>query len=61
LTHNKSGADKEQISKGTLLVAASLIAAIRLRTEEIKPSPAVYSKIADSIALAQMISQRLRG
>jgi hypothetical protein len=60
LAQNKSGGDKEQISRGTLLVAASLIAAIRLRNEEIKPSPSVYSKIADSITLAHMISQRLR-
>ena len=43
-----------------LLIAASLIAAVRLG-EEIKSSPVVYAKIADSIRLAQMIQARLRG
>ena len=38
-----------------------LIAAVRLNREEIKPSPAVHSKIADSIRLAEMIQARLRG
>ena len=44
-----------------LLIAASLIAAVRLNREEIRPSPAVYAKIADSIRLAEMIQARLRG
>ena len=44
-----------------LLIAASLIAAVRLNREEIKSSPIVYSKIADSIRLAEMIQSRLRG
>lgn len=43
-----------------LLIAASLIAAVRLNREEIKPSPIVHAKIADSIRLAQMIQDRLR-
>jgi hypothetical protein len=43
------------------LIAASLIAAVRLNREEIKSSPIVYSKIADSIRLAEMIQARLRG
>ena len=43
-----------------LLIAGSLIAAVRLNREEIKSSPAVYSKIADSIRLAEMIQARLR-
>ena len=47
--------------KNALLVAASLIAAVRLNREEIKSSPIVYSKIADSIRLAEMIQARLRG
>jgi amino acid permease len=37
------------------LFAASLIAAMRLNREEIKSSPIVYAKIADSIRLAEMI------
>jgi hypothetical protein len=44
-----------------LLIAASLIAAVRLNRDEIKSSPVVYAKIADSIRLAEMIQARLRG
>ncbi len=43
-----------------LLIAASLIAAVRLNREEIKSSPIVHSKIADSIRLTEMIQARLR-
>lgn len=50
----------EKQPNAVLLIAASLIAAVRLNREEIKPSPAVYSKIADSIRLAEMIQARLR-
>ena len=39
----------------------SAIAAVRLNREEIKSSPIVYTKIADSIRLAEMIQSRLRG
>src|SRR5579864_6979452 len=52
---------EEQKPNAVLLIAASLIAAVRLNREEIKPSPVVYSKIADSIRLAEMIQSRLRG
>ena len=44
-----------------LLIAASLIAAVRLNREEIKSSPSVNSKIAHGIRLAEMIQSRLRG
>jgi hypothetical protein len=54
-------AKEEQKPNAVLLIAASLIAAVRLNREEIKPSPVVYSKIADSIRLAEMIQARLRG
>ena len=54
--------DKEEKKpNAVLLIAASLIAAVRLNREEIKSSPVVYSKIADSIRLAEMIQARLRG
>jgi hypothetical protein len=43
-----------------LFLAASLIAAVRLNREEIKSSPAVQSKIADSIKLAEMICDRMQ-
>lgn len=52
--------DEKQVNSG-LLIAASLIAAVRLNREEIKSSPAVHAKIADSIRLAEMIQARLRG
>jgi hypothetical protein len=52
---------EEKQPNAVLLIAASLIAAVRLNREEIKPSPIVYSKIADSIRLAEMIQARLRG
>jgi hypothetical protein len=53
--------NKEDKPNAVLLIAASLIAAVRLNREDIKPSPAVHSKIADSIRLAEMIQARLRG
>lgn len=43
----------------TLVIAASIIAAVRLAREEIKPSPRVLSAIADSVALARMILDRI--
>jgi hypothetical protein len=52
---------EEKKPNAVLLIAASLIAAVRLNREEIKPSPTVHSKIADSIRLAEMIEARLRG
>lgn len=51
----------EKRPNAALLIAASLIAAVRLNREEIKSSPVVHSKIADSIRLAEMIQARLRG
>ena len=51
---------EEKKPTGAILIAASLIAAVRLNREEIKSSPIVYSKIADSIRLAEMIQARLR-
>jgi len=50
----------ESKQQGALLVAASLIAAVRLNKEEIKNSPAVHAKIADSIRLARMVLERLQ-
>ena len=51
---------EEKKSKAAILIAASLIAAVRLNKEEIRPSPSVTAKIADSIRLAEMIQARLR-
>ena len=43
--------------EGAMLVAASLVAAIRLRGEEVKPSPKLNCVIYDSILLARTILQ----
>jgi hypothetical protein len=51
---------EENRSNAVILIAASLIAAVRLNREEIRPSPSVTAKIADSIRLAEMIQARLR-
>jgi hypothetical protein len=52
---------EEKKPNAVLVIAASLIAAVRLNREEIKSSPSVHAKIADSIRLAEMIQARLRG
>ena len=57
----KPNIKEEKKPDAAVLIAASLIAAVRLNREEIKSTPAVQSKIADSIRLAQMIQARLRG
>ena len=59
--NNPNNNKEEKKPNAVLLIAASLIAAVRLNREEIKSSPIVYSKIADSIRLAEMIQSRLRG
>ena len=51
---------EEKKSSAAILIAASLIAAVRLHREEIKPSPSVHCKIADSIRLAEMIQAKLQ-
>ena len=55
-----SNNQEEKRSNAVILIAASLIAAVRLKREEIRPSPSVTAKIADSIRLAEMIQARLR-
>jgi hypothetical protein len=62
VNHANNNNDNEALkSDSVLLIAASLIAAVRLSREEIKSSPVVYAKIADSIRLAEMIQAQLRG
>lgn len=50
----------EDRHRGALLIAASLIAAIRLRGEPITASPKVVSVISDSLKLARMVLQRIQ-
>jgi len=44
----------------TIVIAASIIAAVRLARDDIsRPSPRVTSAVADSVGLAQMILQKV--
>jgi hypothetical protein len=45
--------------EGALLIAASIVAAIRLRGEPITHSPKVAATVADSLQLARMVMARL--
>jgi hypothetical protein len=51
--------EQEKKPNSPLLIASSLIAAVRLNREEIKASPSVTAKISESIRLAEMIQGRL--
>jgi len=51
---------EEKRSNAVILIAAYLIVAVRLKREEIGPSPSVTAKIAGSIRLAEMIRAQLR-
>jgi len=46
-------------SDGALLVAASIVAAIRLRGEDIRPSPKLTVVVKDSIELARTVLAQL--
>jgi hypothetical protein len=46
--------------KNALLIAASLIAAVRTaREEKIERSPRIIGKVADSVQLAKMVLRRI--
>lgn len=45
--------------RGALLVAASIIAAVKLAREPIKDTPRVLSAVADSVKLARMILRKI--
>lgn len=49
----------KQSMDGAVVVAATIVAAIRLRDEPIRQSPKVVSTVADSIQLARMVMARL--
>ncbi len=49
----------KQRETGALLIAACIIAAIRLRGEPIRPSPKLTSTVAESVELAKMILREL--
>jgi hypothetical protein len=46
---------------GALLIAASLVAAIRLRGDPVKPSPRLTAVITDSVQLAVLVWRELQG
>jgi hypothetical protein len=45
----------KQRENGVLLIAASIIAVIRLKGEPIRPSPKLQAVIYDSVSLARQI------
>ena len=49
----------KQRENGALLIAASIIAAIRLRGEPVKPSPKLACVVSDSVELARMVLARI--
>jgi hypothetical protein len=50
----------KQRENGAMLIAASIIAAIRLRGEPITRSPKVISTVSDSVTLARMVWEKVR-
>jgi hypothetical protein len=52
--------DDERKELGALLIAASIIAAIRLRGEPVKASPKLTATIADSVELATLVLRQLQ-
>ena len=51
----------DQRQKNALLIAASLIAAVRTaREDSLRPSPRIISQVADSVHLARMVLQRIQ-
>jgi len=64
LDYVSQGVDSREASEtaksdGALLVAASIVAAIRLRGEDIRPSPKLTVVVKDSIELARTVLAQL--
>src|ERR1039458_683761 len=57
--YNTNMPDDEK-QRGALLIAACLIAAIRLRGEPIQPSPKLKATIYDSVQLAVLVWRELQ-
>ncbi len=49
-----------QRENGALLIAACIVAAIRLRGEPIRPSPKLTATVQDSVELAKMVLREVR-
>ena len=54
-----SNSKDKQRENGAVLIAASIIAAIRLRGQEIRPSPQLTGLIKDSVMLARLVLAEL--
>jgi hypothetical protein len=50
----------KQKENGALLIAASIIAAIRLRGEEVRPSPKLTAVVHDSVSLARLVMAEIQ-
>ncbi len=50
----------QQRKIGALLIAACIIAAIRLRGEPIRPSPKLTATVAEAITLARAVLRELQ-
>jgi hypothetical protein len=60
IAHEEAERRKQDRFASTLVIAASIIAAVRLARDDIsRPSPRVQSVIADSVGLARMILDRV--
>jgi hypothetical protein len=51
---------EKQRENNALLIAACIVAAIRLRGEPIRPSPKLAATIADSVELAKMVMAQIQ-
>lgn len=51
----------EERDRGALLIAACLVAAIRLRGEPIQPGPKLKATIYDSVQLAVLVWREIQG
>ncbi len=57
---NSGTGNEKQRENGALLIAACIVAAIRLRGQEVRPSPQLTGVIKDSVALARLVLAELR-
>lgn len=55
-----SDAMDKQKENGALLIAACIVAAVRLRGEPIRPSPKLTATISDSVQLARLVLNELQ-
>ena len=56
----RSDAMDKQKENGALLIAACIVAAIRLRGEPIRPSPKLTATVAESVDLARLVLRELQ-